>query len=399
MGKANGNPFHMRGSEFGFEDPLLGEEERLVSLLALNRGLFSAWEAVCRRLRGYSALVGEELEANPPALAYLARLTGLVQRAEQWPKEAGGLFGSEREFESLSLRPLLEGTVDRCAKLLAPERTLRLQPLGCEMVVPGIFFELQQVLVRVLLRYAREQAGNVQDIVLSARELVLDEAAAALLGGTVPAGQIVQITVGEDGEAPVPTDLEPFWDVVLGEGTDTVPDLRVIQVYGTILQHGGDLRFRRTETGLQLSILLPATIRRQEMQVVSDIQDQSLYGTETILLVDDEDMIWDVIIDMLQELGYSVVLAGNGLEAIEIYRENPGNIDLVLLDMIMPELDGHQAFFKLREINPAVRVLLSSGYVSEDDVRDVLEAGAAGFLRKPYRMVELARKVRSILDA
>jgi CheY-like chemotaxis protein len=134
------------------------------------------------------------------------------------------------------------------------------------------------------------------------------------------------------------------------------------------------------------------------MQVVSDIEDQSLYGSETILLVDDEDMIWDVIIDMLQELGYSVVLAGNGLEALEVYRENPGSIDLVILDMVMPELDGHRAFFKLREIDPKTKVLLSSGYVSEDDVQDVLTAGAAGFLRKPYRMVDLARKVRSILD-
>lgn len=389
----------MRGSEFGFEDPLLGEEERLVSLLALNRGLFSAWEAVCRRLRGYSALVEEELEGNAAGLAYLARLSGLVQRAEGWPREATGLFGSEREFESISLRPLLEGAVDRCAKLLAPNTTLRLVPPGCEMVVPGIFFELQQVLVRVLLRFAREHAGDRTEIVLTARELVLDEAAAALLGGTVSAGQIVQITFGGDGEALAPAELDPFWDVVLGEDATAAPDLRVIQVYGTILQHGGDLRFRRDGAGLQLSVLLPATIRRQEMQVVSDIEDRGLYGTETILLVDDEDMIWDVIIDMLQELGYSVVLAGNGLEALEVYRENPGNIDLVLLDMIMPELDGHRAFFKLKEINPNVRVLLSSGYVSEDDVRDVLEAGAAGFLRKPYRMVDLARKVRSILDA
>jgi CheY-like chemotaxis protein len=320
-----------------------------------------------------------------------------VGRAAAWPQEAAGLFGSEREFENISLRPLLEGAVERCNKLLAPERTLRLLPPACELVVPGVFFELQQVLVRVFLRYVREHGGNGSEIVLSAREVMLDEAACARMGGTVAPGQIVQIALGQSEAMTPPDQLESFWDVGLGEDA-ALPDLRAVQVYGAILQHGGDLRFQRGGS-LQLHILLPATVRRQDMQVVSNIQDQNLYGTETILLVDDEDMIWDVIIDMLQELGYSVVLAGNGREAIDIYRMNPGGIDLVLLDMVMPELDGHQAFFQLREINPEVRVLLSSGYVSEDDVRDVLEAGAAGFLRKPYRMADLARKARAILDA
>jgi CheY-like chemotaxis protein len=388
----------MRRAEFGFEDPLLGEEERLVSLLALNRGLFSAWEAVCRRLTGYSALVGEELEGHAAGLAYLGRLNSLVERTATWPREATGLFGSEREFESISLRPLLEGTIDRCARLLSPDIELELQSLDCEMVVSGIFFELQQVMVRVLLRYARDCAADCSKVFVSAREVVLDEQNAKMLDGFSEPQRIVQITFGTEEEPPPPAEFEPFWDVMLGESTQVTPDLRLVQIYGTVLQHGGDLRFRHADGDGQLCVLLPATVRRKEMQVVSDIEDRSLYGSETILLVDDEDMIWDVIIDMLQELGYSVVLAGNGLEALEVYRENPGSIDLVILDMVMPELDGHRAFFKLREINPEARVLLSSGYVSEDDVRDVLQAGAAGFLRKPYRMVDLARKVRSILD-
>jgi DNA-binding response OmpR family regulator len=97
-------------------------------------------------------------------------------------------------------------------------------------------------------------------------------------------------------------------------------------------------------------------------------------------------------------LGYSVILAGNGREAVEIYRENPGLIDLVMLDMVMPEMDGHKAFFHLREIDANACVLLSSGYVSEEEAKDVLDAGAVGFLQKPYRMVDLARRIRIILD-
>ncbi|MBT3289625.1 MAG: response regulator [Victivallales bacterium] len=389
----------MRDTDFRFEDPLLSEEERLGSLLALNRGMFSAWEAVSRRLDGYTALVEEELEGNPAGLAYLSRLRSLVQCTVGWPAEAAGLFGRQGEFESISLRPLLEGAVDRCAKLLSPKLSLRLLPTEGEIAVTGVFFELQQVLVRALLRYSHACSGDCSEIVLSAREVMLDERAVAVLDGFEKPGLIVQISFTTGGEAAPATVFEPFWDVVLSDDAHAPADLRLLQIYGTILQHGGDLRFLRKADGVQESILLPATVRRKDMQVVSDVDDQALHGSETILLVDDEDMIWDVIIDMLQELGYAVLLAGNGLEAVEIYGENPGSVDLVLLDMVMPELDGHQAFLRLREIDPGVRVLLSSGYVSEEDVAGVLQGGAAGFLRKPYRMTDLARKVRAILDA
>jgi CheY-like chemotaxis protein len=102
---------------------------------------------------------------------------------------------------------------------------------------------------------------------------------------------------------------------------------------------------------------------------------------------------------MLQELGYTVILAADGRDAVEIYESNPGEIDLVILDMLMPGMDGHDTFFALKELDPNVKVLLSSGYVSEEDARDVLNAGAAGFLQKPYRMADLAQRVRTIVES
>ena len=122
-------------------------------------------------------------------------------------------------------------------------------------------------------------------------------------------------------------------------------------------------------------------------------------GTETILIVDDQETVWDFLIEALQKLGYSVLLAENGLDAVEIYENNPGQIDLVLLDMIMPKQGGHTTFHKLKEIDPNVSVLLSSGFVSMEDVDDLLKSGAAGFLPKPHRIRDMAAKIRSILDA
>lgn len=122
-------------------------------------------------------------------------------------------------------------------------------------------------------------------------------------------------------------------------------------------------------------------------------------GTETILVVDDQETIWDFLIEALQKLGYQVILAENGQDTVEIYRANPGQIDLVILDMIMPKMGGHSAFYQLRAIDPGARVLLSSGYVSEEEVADLLKQGAAGFLAKPHRIATLAREIRRILDA
>ncbi|WP_176013406.1 response regulator [Victivallis sp. Marseille-Q1083] len=121
-------------------------------------------------------------------------------------------------------------------------------------------------------------------------------------------------------------------------------------------------------------------------------------GTETILIVDDHETIWDFLIEALQELGYSVLLAENGLDAVEIYRGNPDEIDLVLLDMVMPKAGGHQTFYRIKEIDPDANILLSSGFVSEDEVQDLLKQGANGFLPKPHRLPAVAAAIRRILD-
>ncbi|MCP3967163.1 MAG: response regulator [Lentisphaerae bacterium] len=121
-------------------------------------------------------------------------------------------------------------------------------------------------------------------------------------------------------------------------------------------------------------------------------------GNETILIVDDHETIWDFLIEALQELGYSVLLAENGLDAVQIYRDNPDEVDLVLLDMIMPKQGGHQTFFQIRAIDPEAKILLSSGYVSQEEVNDLLQQGAKGFLPKPHRLASMANEIRRILD-
>ena len=121
-------------------------------------------------------------------------------------------------------------------------------------------------------------------------------------------------------------------------------------------------------------------------------------GNETILIVDDQETIWDFLIEALQMLGYSVLLAENGMDAVEIYEANPGSIDLVLMDMIMPKLGGSQAFARIKEIDQNAKILLSSGFVNEEDIQHLLKQGACGFLSKPHRLPVVVKAIRNALD-
>ncbi|HVO66250.1 MAG TPA: response regulator [Syntrophales bacterium] len=128
------------------------------------------------------------------------------------------------------------------------------------------------------------------------------------------------------------------------------------------------------------------------------IEDTVLKGTETILLVDDENIVLEVSKEMLEFLGYRIYVARSGQEAIAVYREKRNDIDLVFLDMIMPGISGEEIFDRLREINSEILVLLSSGYSINGQAQQIMDRGCNGFLQKPFQLQKLARKVREMLD-
>ena len=121
-------------------------------------------------------------------------------------------------------------------------------------------------------------------------------------------------------------------------------------------------------------------------------------GTETILVVDDEEIIRHLAKDVLGSLGYEVMLAANGKEGIRLYKEHHERIALVILDMIMPQMGGAQTLAGLKEVNPKVKVILCSGFARDDTAGRLLQEGATNFIQKPYTMKSLADVVRSTLD-
>ena len=131
----------------------------------------------------------------------------------------------------------------------------------------------------------------------------------------------------------------------------------------------------------------------------SDLPTELYKVKETVLLIDDDEMVVDVGELILNNSGYDVVIAKSGKEAIDVYKENHNRIDMVILDMILPDMDGGDTYDRLKEINPGIKVLLASGYDKDYQGRDVMERGCDGFIQKPYNMNELLEKIRGILTS
>jgi PAS domain S-box-containing protein len=190
--------------------------------------------------------------------------------------------------------------------------------------------------------------------------------------------------------------FDPFFTTKgLAKGTG----LGLASVYGIIKAHGGYIDvYSEKGHGTTFYIYLPAS---EEKEVIEKekLPEEVLKGKETVLLVDDEEMILDVGSQLLEKLGYKVLVAGSGKEAIEFYKANKDKIDMVILDMIMPEMGGGETYDRMKKIEPKIKVLLSSGYSIDGQATEILKKGCDGFIQKPFSMKELSQSIRKILDS
>jgi CheY-like chemotaxis protein len=151
--------------------------------------------------------------------------------------------------------------------------------------------------------------------------------------------------------------------------------------------------------GKELPLPFICQPQNKEAAKEEELPEEILKGKETVLLVDDEDMIIDVGQDMLRAAGYEALLARSGKEAIEVYKKNKDKVALVILDMIMPDMGGGEAYDRMKEINPDIKVLLSSGYSISGQATEILDRGCDGFIQKPFNMSRLSQRIRKILDS
>jgi len=173
--------------------------------------------------------------------------------------------------------------------------------------------------------------------------------------------------------------------------------LGLASAYGIIKNHKGMINvYSEPAKGTTFNIYLPAS----QKDIVEDksVADSVVTGSENILFVDDEPMIIEIGRELLEELGYQVFSAESGEEAVRIFEQRKDEIDIVILDMVMPEMGGGETYDRLAQIEPDVKVILSSGYSINGQASAILSQGCRGFIQKPINIIELSKTLREILD-
>jgi CheY-like chemotaxis protein len=215
----------------------------------------------------------------------------------------------------------------------------------------------------------------------------------------VTEGKYVKISITDDGigmdSKTLERIFEPFFSTKQ-KGTGT--GLGLASAYGIMKNHGGSIHVASEPgKGTTFTIYLPATEDRPEVR--EEKEKEFFTGWETIMVVDDEQVNISVIKEMLEMLHYRVLPVGSGQEAVAVYLEKGKEIDLVILDMVMPGISGGRTFDILKEINPNVAVILASGYSVDGEARTIINRGCRGFIQKPFQLQALSRKIREVLES
>ncbi len=255
--------------------------------------------------------------------------------------------------------------------------------------------QIEQVLLNLYVNAWQAMPGG-GEVYLQSENVILEEE--YVKPHQLDSGNYVKISVRDTGvgmdEATQERIFEPFFTTKeMGRGTG----LGLASAYGIVKNHGGIIDVQsEKDHGTTFNIYLPAYEKEplEEVEMVGEL----FKGSETVLLVDDEDMIIDIGKRMMDALGYEIMIAKSGEEAIKIFQTNKDSIDMIILDMIMPGMGGGETYDILKGINPNIKILLSSGYSIDGQATEILKRGCDGFIQKPFDIKNLSEKLRVILD-
>jgi len=301
------------------------------------------------------------------------------------------------EIRFLNLNQLVEETVASFCKAYKDIRVDR-QLAENPYLIKANRSQIEQMLFNLLV-YATEgkDYGTALTITITTSNLT----SKIMLGKKYEpkAGNYVRLSVVADGKHVAQETLARlFYPLLAGSVNKHNNELILASIYATVKSCGGymDIESEEENGGTTFFIYLPAT--RKRLNKILERTEQFVKEKGTILLVDDEEAFLEVGRELLEALGYDVLVATNGKEAVEIFEKNRQKIGLVLLDLVMPIMAGGEAFDRLRKIDPTVKVLLASGYSKDGEAKDILERGCNGFIQKPFRMSELSQKLTEIIS-
>lgn len=283
---------------------------------------------------------------------------------------------------------LLERTIDK-------QITIKTELKASPSQVTGDPTLLQNAVMNLGIN-ARDAMPDGGIIRLKTENVVLDEHYCSTHPGLSP-GDYIEIEVSDTG-AGIPADImarifEPFFTTKkFGQGTG----LGLAAVYGTVKEHRGDITvYSESGRGTVFKLFLPVDNSTGEHSATQT--EQPVTGSGCILLIDDEAIIRNIAQAQLTHLGYEVLIAEDGESGIDIFRLEKNRISLVILDLVMPKISGQETLRRLLEIDPAVKVLVASGFNYHEDENKLPGPGAAGFIQKPFQLLRLSRAVAEVM--
>jgi PAS domain S-box-containing protein len=405
---ADGNPAGFRGmlrdvtkrKETEEEKRLLQHQlqqaQKMESIGTLAGGIAHDFNNILMGIQGNATLMQLKIKSDHPAFDKIKNIDKFVQNGTELTNQ---LLGFARRGKYLVKTTDLNEVIKKSSSLFARTKKEIQIHTNFEHEIWAAEVDAGQIEQALLNLYVNAWQAMPEggDLFLKTHNVELDNS--VIKPFKVEPGKYVEISVSDTG---VGIDketreriFEPFFTTKeMGRGTG----LGLASVYGIIKSHGGYIDVSsEKEKGTTFTIHLPASQKDAVMESPAPADWSKRFGT--ILLIDDEKMILDVGCELLEELGYTVLSALSGKEALEIFKKNSNKIDLVIMDMIMPGMGGGETFDHLRDINPDIKVLLSSGYSVDGQATKILRRGCNGFIQKPFNLNQLSEKIGKIMEA
>jgi len=384
--------------ELNTKDDQLNQMEKMASIGTLSAGIAHDFNNMMGAILSSTQMLKMKISPESPLMKFCGIIENAAQRSASLTRQL--LDFSQKNILTKKVVSLNE-IIHETARIL--ERSIG-KGIHVELVldqdleqIEADETQLQQVIMNLSLN-ARDAMPNGGTLRVSTSMVSWSEEDCLQKPQFHP-GRYVRLDIQDTGTGIPPEILskvfEPFFTTKpIGKGTG----LGLAVAYGIVQKHGGHIAVvSEINTGTKFSVFFQPLAHKSDIQQADVNTGSSISGEGTILLVDDEDLVLFIVCEFLESLGYKVLPAENGEEAIRIYQTQGHSIDLVILDMLMPGKDGRETFHDLRLINPQVKVIIATGYSDETVMRAVMKDGAAGFIRKPFDHTEFSRLIQQVL--